>query len=88
MMEAYSAFAWIYDEFMDNIPYEKWEEYIICILKKHGIDSGIVAELGCGTGIMTRRLGKRGYDLIYQERCCRLPVNMKMTVIFYILIRI
>ncbi len=64
MMEAYSAFAGIYDEFMDNIPYEKWEEYIICILKKHGIDSGIVAELGCGTGIMTRRLAKRGYDMI------------------------
>lgn len=63
-MEAYSVFAGIYDEFMDNIPYGKWEEYIICILKKHGIDSGIVAELGCGTGIMTRRLAKRGYDMI------------------------
>ena len=63
-MEAYSVFAGIYDEFMDNIPYGKWEEYIICILKKQGIDSGIVAELGCGTGIMTRRLAKRGYDMI------------------------
>lgn len=63
-MEAYSVFAEIYDEFMDNIPYDDWEEYISDILKSHGIVSGIVAELGCGTGIMTRRFAKRGYDMI------------------------
>ena len=24
-MDAYTGFAYVYDEYMDNIPYEEWE---------------------------------------------------------------
>ena len=27
-MEAYTGFAYVYDEYMDNIPYDEWEEYL------------------------------------------------------------
>lgn len=63
-MEAYSEFAQVYDLFMDNIPYEEWCDYLVTLLKRHGVDDGLVLELGCGTGNMTEALKSRGYDMI------------------------
>ena len=63
-MEAYTSFARVYDLFMDNVPYEEWSEYIISLLTEAGIKDGLVADLGCGTGKMTRLISKAGYDMI------------------------
>ena len=27
-MEAYTSFAYVYDTFMDNVPYEEWADYL------------------------------------------------------------
>lgn len=62
--DSYEAFAYVYDNFMDNIPYEEWADYLIGLLKEYGIDSGIIADLGCGTGSMTKLLADAGYDMI------------------------
>lgn len=63
-MGIYEVFAGVYDELMDNIPYDDWCEYIIKLLKQHNVDSGLVCELGCGTGEVTMRLQAAGYDMI------------------------
>ena len=63
-MEAYTDFAAVYDTFMDNVPYEEWADDLTELLKKNGVSGGLVAELGCGTGRMTRALAARGYDMI------------------------
>ena len=63
-MEAYTDFASVYDEFMDETPYEKWCENILKVLHEHEINDGLVLELGCGTGSMTELLAKKGYDMI------------------------
>lgn len=61
---AYEAFAEVYEELMDNVPYDAWCDRICRILREADIREGLVAELGCGTGSMTRRLAKAGYDMI------------------------
>ena len=63
-MEAYTDFASVYDEFMDETPYEKWCENIINEFKNFNINDGLVLELGCGTGSMTELLALKGYDMI------------------------
>lgn len=64
MSETYSSFAAVYDCLMDNIPYDDWVSYLHGLLKEYNINSGIIAELGCGTGSITERLSKAGYDMI------------------------
>ena len=63
-MEAYTSFASVYDIFMDNVPYEEWGEYLRGLLEEYGAESGLVVELGCGTGAMTEILAGYGYDMI------------------------
>ena len=63
-MEAYSTFSRVYDLFMDNIPYDDWAEAILRLFRKYGITEGIAADLGCGTGQMTRRFSQAGFDMI------------------------
>lgn len=63
-MSSYESFARVYDLFMDNIPYEEWCGYLAGLLESQGIRDGLVLELGCGTGNMTRLLSDKGYDMI------------------------
>ena len=64
IQDSYTGFASVYDMFMDNVPYDEWAKYVTDILKEQGIESGLVCELGCGTGQMTRRLAAAGYEMI------------------------
>ena len=36
-MDAYGDFAYVYDEFMDNTPYEQWCEYLCESINKYGV---------------------------------------------------
>lgn len=60
---AYGSFAYVYDIFMDNVPYDEWGEYLVSLLKKYGVEDGLVLDMGCGTGAMTRYLDAHGYDM-------------------------
>ncbi len=62
-MNTYTAFATVYDEFMDNVDYDAWGGFIIKKLKENGINEGLVLDLGCGTGKITRYLAASGYDM-------------------------
>lgn len=63
-MEEYTDFAFLYDEFMEDTPYDEWCVFICEKLKSHGISDGLVCDLGSGTGEMTVRLKENGYDMI------------------------
>ena len=64
-MQAYTGFAYVYDEYMDNIPYEEWCEYLVERLKEQGVTPDMeIADLGCGTGTVTQLLDKAGYSCV------------------------
>jgi ubiquinone/menaquinone biosynthesis C-methylase UbiE len=63
-MQPYTGIASVYDIYMDHIPYDEWTDFIVDLLKKYNISKGLLLELGCGTGTMTRQLVHRGYEMI------------------------
>ena len=71
-MQAYTGFAYVYDEYMDNIPYEEWCEYLVERLKEQGVTPDMeIADLGCGTGTVVSVLTMR-------RICLRLPQKNSM----------
>ena len=63
-MEADSGFASVYDLFMEDVDYDSWIEYIKNIWKRHGLKPNLIADLGCGTGTVSVKLAKEGFDVI------------------------
>jgi len=55
-MEAYTGFAGVYDELMDETPYEQWSDNVVQALESFGIQDGLLLDLGCGTGTLTELL--------------------------------
>jgi len=62
-MRSYNDFAYIYDSLIDE-DYDKWTDYIEDIFIKYNVRPKLVLDLACGTGSITTRLAKRGYDMI------------------------
>lgn len=76
-MDSYQDFAYVYDEFMDETPYDMWCERIDSCIKKYGVskpmrnagdvlesEKNLVVDLGCGTGTLTEMLYAKGYDMV------------------------
>lgn len=63
-MSTYDEFAFLYDELMNQVPYEEWIEFIISEFLANIKPIRLVCELGCGTGNITLPLAKRGYEMI------------------------
>lgn len=76
-MEAYQDFSYVYDEFMDETPYNEWCERIDALIRKYGVseakrgsedaldsERNLVVDLGCGTGTLTELMYQKGYDMI------------------------
>lgn len=77
MTEQYTDFAEVYDELMDDTPYEEWSDFLIKLMDKYGLskpvrdsedalesERNLVLDLGCGTGTLTELMYKKGYDMI------------------------
>ncbi len=60
----FDSFAEVYDEFTQNADYERRAEYIVSLLRRGGITSGLLLDLACGTGTLTTLLAENGYDMI------------------------
>ena len=58
------SFASIYDEVMDNVPYDYWYRYLIDLLDYFNKKPEKVIDLACGTGNMTFRFAEeKNWDL-------------------------
>lgn len=66
-MCGYGEFAEVYDLLTFNVPYDEIADYYTEILSKCGVDGGLLLDMGCGTGSLTKRLAGRGYNIIGQD---------------------
>ncbi|WP_134159409.1 class I SAM-dependent DNA methyltransferase [Alicyclobacillus sacchari] len=52
----YDAFADVYDALMADAPYAEWQAFLEDRYSLHSID---IADIGCGTGVLTVELGRQ-----------------------------
>lgn len=63
--EGYESIARVYDRLNAEIDYGAWADFIEkCFDRFLAQKPGLVLDLACGTGRMTRELSARGYDMI------------------------
>lgn len=62
-MSGYGEFAEVYDLLTFNVPYDDLADYYARILKLYGAGTRVL-DIGCGTGNLTVRLAKRGFEMI------------------------
>lgn len=62
--QPYTIFAEFYDSIMAEVPYDDWATYLELLLAKSFINPNQILDLACGTGNMTFRLAKKGYQMI------------------------
>lgn len=61
---SYGKFALIYDEFMENAPYDQWVSFTNKVLAQFGKENiSSIIDLGCGTGEITYQLAEKGFQL-------------------------
>ncbi|HEY8363092.1 MAG TPA: methyltransferase domain-containing protein [Tissierellaceae bacterium] len=62
-LNIYNKFAYLYDDLMEDVDYEKWFNYIEDIFKSYNKAPKKILEMACGTGNLSYYLGKSGYML-------------------------
>ena len=64
MTNSYQDFAALYDRLTFDVDYENITKFIHKLLQKHGLASGMVLDLACGTGTLTLALSDLGYEML------------------------
>ena len=71
-MTQYTGLAACYDRLIDQTIYDRFCGRICALLRKNGIEDGLLLELCCGTGTLAKKLSQAGYELI----CCDASPDM------------
>ena len=58
----YKSLSKYYEKLILDDGYDKWTDYILSIVKSK-LSSGVGYDVGCGTGIFTRKLKKSGFSV-------------------------
>lgn len=58
---SYERFAYLYDELMKDVPYEKWVELVLSKTEQYHVEGKQLLDLACGTGELSVRLSKAGF---------------------------
>jgi SAM-dependent methyltransferase len=60
---SYEQFAYLYDELMQDAPYEEWVKFVKAKLQKYQVDGKNLLDLACGTGELSVRFAKEGFSV-------------------------
>jgi SAM-dependent methyltransferase len=59
----YERFAYLYDQLMEDIPYEKWQSILEEYGNKYQVPGKKILDLACGTGELSCRFALQGFDV-------------------------
>lgn len=60
---SYEQFAYLYDELMQDAPYEEWVRFVKEKLDKYQVGGKNLLDLACGTGELSVRFAKEGFSV-------------------------
>lgn len=60
---SYEKFAYLYDELMQDAPYDKWVQFQLEQVKTMGFQGKKLLDLACGTGELSVRLAQKGFEV-------------------------
>lgn len=63
MMPGYTHLAVLYDQLMEDAPYDQWVKWIADNIRDYRPGSKEVADVGCGTGTIAIALAEKDYQL-------------------------
>ncbi|WP_299738550.1 class I SAM-dependent methyltransferase [Rossellomorea sp. y25] len=86
---SYERFAYMYDYLMQDVPYDGWLEFVDKQAKAHSIQGKSVLDIACGTGELSLRLVRDGYDvtgvdlsqdmlMVAQEKALEMNVKLNL----------
>nr|WP_070120733.1 class I SAM-dependent methyltransferase [Bacillus marinisedimentorum] len=60
---AYEHFAYYYDYLMEDVPYEKWVDFVLKTAGHYGVGGKRMLDLACGTGTLAIGLAESGLEV-------------------------
>jgi len=67
-VEPYTDFAFVYDNLLKYIDYERWYKYIRAVMRKFTAEQNLILELGCGTGRLSAQFSRDNFSIIGVDR--------------------
>ncbi|MEE6449761.1 class I SAM-dependent methyltransferase [Gottfriedia acidiceleris] len=59
----YNRFAYLYDQLMNDVPYEKWVQFLEDVFQKYEMLQPSILDIGCGTGTLPISMAKLNYSI-------------------------
>ncbi|MDG4655467.1 class I SAM-dependent methyltransferase [Ectobacillus antri] len=60
---SYQQFALLYDELMNDVPYDKWVSFVERKMDQYDVMAPSLLDVACGTGSVALPLMQKGYDV-------------------------